>query len=134
MNTKNPSFIKEFDLDLKYGEAGEEWLRLLPGTGKIEVKTERHWWTKTGNVFFEYECRGAPSGLAVTTANWWCHILQRGDQRVLAYIWHIPILKASLKRMYAEGKAIRTVGGDYRNSVGLLVPVKELYLITALEE
>ena len=122
--------IKEFDLDLKYGEAGEEWLRLIPGNGKLEVKTERHWWTKTGNVFFEFEYRGAPSGLAVTTAEYWCNILQDKDVRVLAYIWHVPMLKLSLKRMYNDGTAIRTVGGDYNMSVGLLVAVRHLHRIT----
>lgn len=127
-------YRKEFDLDLTYGQAGEEWLRLLPGGSKIEVKTERHYWTKTGNVFFEYEYRGSPSGLAVTTADWWCHILQRGDIRVLAYIWNVPLLKTSLKQMYRDGKAIRTVGGDYNMSVGLLVPIKELHLITSPED
>ena len=65
-----------FDFDLKYGQIREKRVAELLKDGKVEVKTERSWWRKTGNVAIEYEYRGKPSGIDKTEAKWWFHILE----------------------------------------------------------
>ena len=44
----------KFDLDLEYGQIREKRIENLLKGGKIEVKTERSWWRKTGNIAIEY--------------------------------------------------------------------------------
>ena len=53
----------KFDLDLKYGQMREKQVHNMFYNKKIEVKTERDWWAKTGNIAIEVECNGKPSGL-----------------------------------------------------------------------
>ena len=40
----------KFDLDLEYGQIREKRIENLLKGGKIEIKTERSWWRKTGNI------------------------------------------------------------------------------------
>ena len=47
----------KFDLDLEYGQIREKRIENLLKGGKIEIKTERSWWRKTGNIAIEYEYR-----------------------------------------------------------------------------
>ena len=35
---------------------------------QIEVKTERDWWARTGNLCIEVERRGKPTGISITKA------------------------------------------------------------------
>jgi hypothetical protein len=59
---------KKFDLDLAYGQMHEDRvLDMLQGK-KVEVKTERGMWTKTGNIAIEFESYGKPSGINATEA------------------------------------------------------------------
>ena len=60
----------KWDIDLSFGKSGEDRVANLLNAdkSKIEVKTERDWWYKTGNIAIEIECRGKPSGLYVTEA------------------------------------------------------------------
>ena len=64
-----------FDIDLKYGQIREKRVADLFKGGKVEVKTERSWWRKTGNIAIEYEFRGKPSGIDKTEAKWWFQVL-----------------------------------------------------------
>ena len=41
---------KKFDIDLKYGQVREEQVSNIFANKKIEIKTERDWWYKTGNI------------------------------------------------------------------------------------
>ena len=72
----------KFDLDLKYGQEREQMVASLLNTDKtkVEIKTERDWWQKTGNIAIEVECNNKPSGLSVTKANYWFHILAKEKQ------------------------------------------------------
>ena len=45
----------KFDLDLEYGQIREKRIEKLLKESKIEIKTERSWWRKTGNIAIEYE-------------------------------------------------------------------------------
>ena len=62
----------KFDLDLEYGQIREKRIENLLKGGKIEIKTERSWWRKTGNIAIEYEYRDcllytSPSPRALST-------------------------------------------------------------------
>jgi hypothetical protein len=123
----------KFDVDLQYGQQGERWLQWL-GTdqAKVEVKTERDTWATTGNLVFEYECRGKPSGIAVTESDYWLHILKLGDHTHQAMLWPVPDLKATL-RMCITTKGYLgsrlTSGGDDNASKVILIPLSSAHLI-----
>lgn len=125
----------KFDLDLQFGQEGEKWLTWL-GTdqAKVEVKTERDSWAITGNVVFEYECRGRKSGIAVTEADYWAHILRLGDNVHALYLWPTDDLKTFLRKCIAtQGYAGSrlTTGGDDNASKVILVPIQSLWLVTS---
>ena len=67
----------DWDLDLEFGEKFEQKLKsLLESKGKIEVKTERDTWKRTRNIAIEIRGRGGrKSGISITKADWWFHIL-----------------------------------------------------------
>ena len=123
----------KFDLDLQYGQAGENWLTWL-GTdqAKVEVKTERDTWATTGNAVFEYESRGHKSGIAVTTSDFWVHIFRLGDVPTMAIVLPTQDLKDYLKAVYpnpaAYGCAL-SLGGDNYSSKVILVPIPNLWKI-----
>ena len=50
--------FKDFDIDLKYGLIKEQKVKDMFENCTIEVKSERNWWKKTGNIAVEYEYRG----------------------------------------------------------------------------
>ena len=85
----------KFDLDLKYGQEREKKVAVLldQDKSKIEVKTERDWWAKTGNIAIEVECWGKPSGLSKTEADYWVHILSIGKEDYCKLIVDVPKLK-----------------------------------------
>ena len=79
----------------------------------------------TGNVAIEYECRGKPSGIAITKAIWWA-ILLNGDKYngdVIVFI-KTGRLKEIARKYRRLGKDIW--GGDDGRAKMVLVPVKEL--------
>jgi hypothetical protein len=41
---------KKFDIDLKYGQIREDKVKDMFSNAQIEVKSERSWWRKTGNI------------------------------------------------------------------------------------
>jgi hypothetical protein len=53
---------KKFDIYLQYGKVREQQVANMLQDKKIEVKSERDVWQKTGNIAIEYECYGKPSG------------------------------------------------------------------------
>lgn len=112
-----------FDLDLKRGQISEQLVKsILTQDVKIEVKTD-FLVSKTGNVAIEFECRGKPSGIKTTTADWWVIVLE-GKQ----YDSEVAIMIRT-KRLFNLCKkyAAHTVkGGDDMLSRMVLIPVKEL--------
>ena len=78
---------KKFDIDLAFGEKGEMFVKdVLQGNGKIEVKTERDKWATTGNIAIEIRCNGKLSGLSVTEAKTWVHLLSIDDKIIGGFI------------------------------------------------
>jgi len=57
---------KKFDLDLEYGSIREDRIADMLTNKKIEVKSERGMWMKTGNICIEYQSYGKPSGIEAT--------------------------------------------------------------------
>ena len=117
----------DFDLDLKYGQIYEEGLKvLLESKGKIEVKTERDKWYDTGNMAIEIKCNGRKSGLAVTKADWWFHILAK-DGNVKGMLC-LPVneLKNICNGMQRSNRLRKVMGGDGDRSELLLLPIKEV--------
>ena len=55
---------KKFDIDLSYGKVREKRVVDMLQDKKIEVKSERDMWARTGNIAIEYESYGKPSGIS----------------------------------------------------------------------
>ena len=88
-----------------------------------EVKKERNMWRKTGNIAIEYECRGKKSGISVTQAEWWCHVLA-DDEEVNAMLMVPTDKMKSLARKYFKTKKM---GGDDKQSKFVLIPLREVF-------
>ena len=115
---------KKFDLDLAKGLEMEQKLsEFFTGT-KIEVKSERHLWEKTGNHFVEYEYKGTKSGLSITEAEYWALMLVKDDEPVMTYIIPVAVLKDLCRKYVGTDRDV--VGGDDNNSKGILLPIEEL--------
>ena len=115
----------KFDIDLKYGQEREQKIVsfLDKNKNKLEVKTERDWWAKTGNIAIEIECWGKPSGLAKTEADYWVHILAIGKEDYCKLIFEVPKLKKIADKFKDNFKMI----GDNHASKCILIPLKELF-------
>ena len=127
MNGYNPNW----DIDLKFGEAGENWILLLGSDkSKIEVKTERDDWVRTGNIAIEFQFKGNPSGIAKTTADWWIHLLAFDGEVKAAFVLPVPALRQFVF-VNAINKQFRIVtGGDNKDSDLILVPIEMIHHIT----
>tara|TARA_R100001510_G_C7612002_1_gene175236 strand:- start:570 stop:959 length:390 start_codon:yes stop_codon:yes gene_type:complete len=122
------SYNPNFDIDLEFGQVYEEKIKkLLESKGKIEVKTERDTWLKTGNIAIEFRCRGKKSGIARTKADWWFHVLTIDGIMVGMVCFPVSKLTLLMRALYDKGIARKVMGGDDNESEMLLVPLKELY-------
>ena len=77
---------KKFDIDLQYGVVREDKIADMLTNKKIEVKSERDLWQKTGNICIEYKSYGKPSGIDATESDYWFHNLCIGDDEYLSLI------------------------------------------------
>ena len=127
---------KQFDIDLDFGKATEKKLAdAFEGKSKLEVKTER-WegkstqWKRTGNIAIEVRCRGKLSGLSITEAELWIHMLDDGGG---GFIFKTEHLKNILRKMRRENRLRLVNGGDieegYEKGVSqlALIPISELF-------
>lgn len=118
---------KRFDLDLAYGQVFEKKVAEILEQSKIEVKTEKGLWKKTGNIAIEYESRGKPSGITTTMAGYWLHNLANGDNICFSILLSVPTL-----RRYIEQHKPRSVkGGDDMTSKLYLIKLTDL--VTLIE-
>jgi len=115
-----------FDIDLQYGQVREQELADILQNEKIEVKTERDKWKETGNICIEFQCRGKSSGIAVTEAKWWVHVLADGDETVGMLMFPTDKLK-EIARKAIVNKAKVVDGGDDNLSKMVLLPLKEIF-------
>jgi hypothetical protein len=126
MNNLEPSVEnrKKFDIDLEYGKVREQMVADMLQDKKIEVKSERDVWQKTGNIAIEYECYGKPSGINATESDYWFHNLCIGEDTFATIVFDTN----SLKRIIANLDKKRSVsGGDNNASRMYLLNLQKLF-------
>ena len=84
---------KKFDIDLAYGKVREDLIKEMLQDKKIEVKSERDVWKRTGNIAIEYQCYGKPSGINATEADYWFHNLCVGEDVYATLVFKTENLK-----------------------------------------
>lgn len=115
---------KKFDLDLSYGKVREQQVADMLQEKKIEVKSERGMWMKTGNIAIEYESYGKPSGINATEADYWFHNLCVGEGTFATLVFDVP----SLRRIIDKLDYKRSVsGGDNNASRMYLLNLQKLF-------
>ena len=115
---------KKFDIDLEYGKVREQQVADMLQDKKIEVKSERDVWQKTGNICIEYESWGKPSGIEATESDYWFHNLCIGDDEYCTLVFKTPVLKKIVSKL----DTFRTVsGGDHNASRMYLVNLQKLF-------
>jgi hypothetical protein len=126
MNNLEPSVEnrKKFDIDLEYGKVREQIVADMLQDKKIEVKSERDVWQKTGNIAIEYECYGKPSGINATESDYWFHNLCIGEDIFATIVFDTN----SLKRIINNLDYKRSVsGGDNNASRMYLLNLQKLF-------
>ena len=115
---------KKFDLDLKYGTVIEDKLAEMLQDKKIEVKSERGMWMKTGNIAIEYESWGKPSGIRATESDYWFHNLCVGDNEYCTLVFKTEVLRTIVDKL----DKFKTVsGGDNNASKMFLINLQKLF-------
>ena len=115
---------KKFDIDLEYGKVREQQVADMLQDKKIEVKSERDVWQKTGNIAIEYESYGKPSGINATESDYWFHNLCIGSETFATIVFDT----ASLKRIIDNLDNKRVVsGGDHNASKMYLLNLQKLF-------
>ena len=105
----NKANRKKFDIDLQYGKVREGQVADMLQNSKIEVKSERGMWMKTGNIAIEYESWSKPSGIRATESDYWFHNLCIGEDTFATLVFDTK----SLKRIIDKLDHKKTVsGGD----------------------
>ena len=121
-------YCKGFDIDLEFGKMGEKFVsEVLEGNSKVEVKTERDIWKKTGNIVIELRCKGKPSGISTTEATVWIHLLAYKGVIEGGFLLKVDELKDKIKKLHNEGNLNLVMGGDDNASQMALLPIKELF-------
>ena len=126
MNNLEPSVEnrKKFDIDLEYGKVREQIVADMLQDKKIEVKSERDVWQKTGNIAIEYECYGKPSGINATESDYWFHNLCICEDIFATIVFDTN----SLKRIINNLDYKRSVsGGDNNASRMYLLNLQKLF-------
>jgi hypothetical protein len=115
---------KKFDIDLAYGTVREEKIAEMLTDKKIEVKSEKDMWQKTGNICIEYESWGKPSGIKATEADYWFHNLCVGDNEFCTLVFKTDVLRTIVDKL----DTFKTVaGGDHKASKMFLVNLQKLF-------
>jgi|TARA_B110000285_G_scaffold188991_1_gene215442 hypothetical protein len=115
---------KKFDIDLEYGQVREKQVADMLQGKKIEVKSERGMWQKTGNIAIEFESYGKPSGIAATESDYWFHNLCVGDETFCTLVFDVK----SLKKIIDKLDKIKWVsGGDNKASKMYLLNLQKLF-------
>ena len=115
---------KKFDLDLEYGQVREDEVANMLQDKKIEVKSERDVWQRTGNIAIEYQSWGKPSGIAATEADYWFHNLCVGDDIYATIVFRVDILKKIIDNL----DSVRSVsGGDGNASRMYLLNLQKIF-------
>jgi hypothetical protein len=115
---------KKFDIDLEYGEVREKMVAEMLQDKKIEVKSERDVWQRTGNIAIEYECYGKPSGINATESDYWFHNLCIGEDTFATLVFDTN----SLKRIISNLDKKKSVSGGDNNAARMyLLNLQKLF-------
>ena len=115
---------KKFDIDLEYGTIREDEIADLFVNKKIEVKSERDMWMRTGNIAIEYECYGKPSGIAATESDYWFHNLCIGEDVFATLVFDTNSLRRIIDNLDYK-KSVS--GGDNNASRMYLLNLQKLF-------
>jgi hypothetical protein len=119
----------KYDLDVEYGLIQEKKIRKIFESGsKIEVKAERARWYNSGMIAIEIECKGRPSGLSITQADYWMHMLMRGDEMQMTLLFSVAKLKELVKKALRMPGTNIVYGGDNKASKLVLIPLSAVLL------
>ena len=121
---------KKFDIDLAYGQMHEDQIIEMLRDKKLEVKTERGMWTKTGNIAIEFESYGKPSGINATESDYWFHKLAVDDEIFCTLVFDVPTLKKIVEKLDYH-KVVK--GGDHYASKMFLVNLSKLFSTDTLK-
>lgn len=114
---------KRFDIDLKYGQLAESSVADMLQNKKLEVKTERDLWMKTGNIVIEFESRNKPSGIQTTEADFWFHNLAMGNDILCTLVFPVDKLREYIRTQTPS--VIR--GGDNYTSLLYKIELEKLF-------
>ena len=115
---------KKFDLDLQYGQVREQMVADMLQNKKIEVKSERDVWQRTGNIAIEYECYGKPSGINATESDYWFHNLCIGEDTFATLVFDTKNLKRIIDKLDHK----KTVSGGDNNAARMyLLNLQKLF-------
>ena len=115
---------KKFDIDLAYGKVREESIKDMLQNKKIEVKSERDMWQRTGNIAVEYESYGKPSGIKATESDYWFHNLCIGDETYATLVFRTDVLRSIINSLDYT-KSVK--GGDHNASKMYLLNIQKLF-------
>ena len=115
---------KKFDIDLNYGEVREQLVADMLQNKKIEVKSERDIWQKTGNIAVEYESYGKESGIKATESDYWFHNLCMGDEVYATLVFRTDVLRRIIDSLDYT-KSVN--GGDHNASRKYLLNIQKLF-------
>ena len=110
---------------MAYGQDREQRVASIFDTDKfkVEVKTERDWWYRSGNIAIEVESYGKPSGISVTESDYWVHILANGNKDFCRLIFDTETIRQLAKKYKHTLKSV----GDGKKSKCVLIPLAELF-------
>ena len=120
-------YTSNWDIDLKFGEDFEYSLANTLTLGKVEVKTERDKWKETGNIAIELMNQGTLSGLTITKAEWWAHILSFNNNIESVILIPVDKLKRRVKQLVEDGRGKIVMGGDNNVSELALIQIKDIH-------
>ena len=125
-NSLEPSIKnrKKFDIDLQYGKVREKNVASMLQDKKIEVKSERDMWQRTGNIAIEYQSNGKPSGIDATTSDYWFHNLCVGEETFATLVFKTDSLRKIIKNL---DKKKSVSGGDNNASRMYLLNIQKLF-------
>ena len=122
---------KKFDIDLAYGKVREDLVKEMLQDKKIEVKSERDVWKRTGNIAIEYQCYGKPSGINATEADYWFHNLCVGEDVYATLVFKTENLKKIIDSLERK---VSFSGGDHNASRMYLVSLQKLFDVKTIKE
>ena len=122
---------KKFDIDLAYGKVREDLIKEMLQDKKIEVKSERDVWKRTGNIAIEYQCYGKPSGINATEADYWFHNLCVGEDVYATLVFKTENLKKIIDSLERK---VSVSGGDHNASRMYLVSLQKVFDVKTIKE